>query len=162
MERKIKIFQSDGGGEFSSIIFQQHLQQSGIIKQTSCPYTPQQNGVAERKHRHIMETALTMLFESSLPLKYWVETVLTAVYLINRLPQTIIKMHTPHELLFKETPSYNEIKVFGCRCFPSLRDYNKTKFDKKTLPCIFVGYSPTHKGYRCLFPQTIKFIFLVM
>ncbi|KAH9801962.1 retrovirus-related pol polyprotein from transposon RE2 [Citrus sinensis] len=110
MERKIKIFQSDGGGEFSSIIFQQHLQQSGIIKQTSCPYTPQQNGVAERKHRHIMETALTMLFESSLPLKYWVEAVLTAVYLINKLPQTIIKMHTPHELLFKETPSYNEIK----------------------------------------------------
>ena len=84
MERKIKIFQSDGGGEFSSIFFQQHLQQSGIIKQTSCPYTPQQNGVAERKHRHIMETALTMLFESSLPLKYWVEAILTAyISLIN-------------------------------------------------------------------------------
>ncbi|KAK9209418.1 hypothetical protein WN944_001784 [Citrus x changshan-huyou] len=84
MERKIKKFQSDGGGEFSSIIFQQHLQQSGIIKQTSCPYTPQQNGVAERKHRHIMETAITMLFESSLPLKYWVEAILTAyISLIN-------------------------------------------------------------------------------
>lgn len=75
--RKIKIFQSDGGGEFQSAKFIEHLEQCGIQRQVSCPSTPEQNGVAERKHRHIVETGLTMLFHATLPRFLWVEAFLT-------------------------------------------------------------------------------------
>ncbi len=80
---KIKIFQCDGGGEFKLHDFLAHLDLHGIIKHISCPGTPEQNGIAKRKHRHIVETDLTMLFHAQLPKNLWVEAFNTAVYLIN-------------------------------------------------------------------------------
>ena len=154
LDKKITIFQSDGGGEFNSTAFIKHLENCGITRQISCPYTPEQNGVAERKHRHINETALTMMFHASLPLKLWVDSFLVATYIINRLPLSPLKNKSPYEILFKKLPDYRGLKVLGCRCFPYLRDYSKTKFDKKSYPCVFIGYSPLHKGYRCLQPET--------
>lgn len=71
MKEKIKVFQSDGGGgEFSSNAFKTLLELHGIHHQYSCPYTPQQNRVVERKHRHIVETGLSLLFQANMPLKY--------------------------------------------------------------------------------------------
>lgn len=67
---KIKCFRSDGGGEFMSSIFQSFLRTNGIIHQVSCPYTPEQNGCAERKHRHLVEIGLTLLFNAGMPLKF--------------------------------------------------------------------------------------------
>uniref|UniRef100_A0A2N9HMZ2 Integrase catalytic domain-containing protein n=1 Tax=Fagus sylvatica TaxID=28930 RepID=A0A2N9HMZ2_FAGSY len=116
--------------------------------------TPEQNGVAERKHRHIVETGLTMLFHARLPKNLWIEAFMTAVYLINRLPSSKLAMDTPFFKLHGVHPDYNSLKVFGCRCFPYLRDYAKNKFEPKSYPCIFIGYSPLHKGYRCLHPPT--------
>lgn len=84
-DRKLKIFQSDGGGEFTSNQFKNHLALCGITHQISCPYTPEQNGLAERKHRHIVETELTLLFHANVPLILWVDALLKAVYLINGL-----------------------------------------------------------------------------
>ncbi|MBN8086387.1 transposase family protein, partial [Vibrio vulnificus] len=80
--RKIKILQTDGGGEFTSLTFENHLSNCGIHHQLSCPHTPQQNGVAERKHRHIVETGLTLLFQANIPTKYWVDAFLTTIFLI--------------------------------------------------------------------------------
>jgi hypothetical protein len=151
---KIKIFQCDGGGEFSLHDFLSHLQLCGIVQHVSCPGTPEQNGVAERKHRHIIETGLTMLFHVRLPKNLWIEAFMTAVYLINHLPSSTLGMTTPFYKLHGVHPDYNSLKVFGCRCFPYLRDYAKNKFEPKSYPCIFIGYSPTHKGYRCLYPPT--------
>ena len=149
---KIKIFQCDGGGEFELTKFIDHLQSCGIQRHISCPGTPEQNGVAERKHRHLVETGLTMLFHAQLPKHFWIEAFATAIYLINRLPCTTLNMESPFFKLFQKAPDYNSLKVFGCRCFPYLRDYARNKFDYKSYPCVFVGYSPTHKGYRCLHP----------
>jgi hypothetical protein len=153
-ERKIQIFQCDGGGEFSLQAFLTHLNMCGIVQHVSCPGTPEQNGVAERKHRHIVETGLTMLFHARLPKNLWIEAFMTAVYLINRLPSSKLAMDTPFFKLHGVHPDYNSLKVFGCRCFPYLRDYAKNKFEPKSYPCIFIGYSPLHKGYRCLHPPT--------
>uniref|UniRef100_A0A2N9FTN5 Integrase catalytic domain-containing protein n=1 Tax=Fagus sylvatica TaxID=28930 RepID=A0A2N9FTN5_FAGSY len=153
-ERKIQIFQCDGGGEFSLQAFLTHLNMCGIVQHVSCPGTPEQNGVAERKHRHIVETGLTMLFHARLPKNLWIEAFMTAVYLINRLPSSKLAMDTPFFKLNGVHPDYNSLKVFGCRCFPYLRDYAKNKFEPKSYPCIFIGYSPLHKGYRCLHPPT--------
>jgi hypothetical protein len=151
---KIKIFQCDGGGEFELKDFLSHLETNGIVRHVSCPGTPEQNGVAEQKHRHIVETGLTMLFHAQLPKRFWVDAFLTAVYLINRLPSSVLKMETPFFKLHGIHPDYNSLKVFGCRCFPYLRNYAKNKFTPKSYPCVFLGYSPIHKGYRCLHPPS--------
>lgn len=73
LSRQLKVLQCDGGGEFNSLAFINHLVQTGIIRQISCPHTPEQNGVAERKHRQIIETSLTLLFNVNLPMFLWAE-----------------------------------------------------------------------------------------
>lgn len=84
--RKIRTFQCDGGGEFTSNDFFNHLNQCGIKQQISCPYTLEQNGLVERKHLHIVKTGLTLLFHANIHLRFWVDDFLIATYLVNRLP----------------------------------------------------------------------------
>lgn len=96
LNHKIKIFQSDGGGEFTSNKFQIHLQKCGIKQNISCPHTPEQNGVSERKHRHVIELGLAMMYHAKVPMKYWVDAFKTAIYVINLLPTTKLHMHSPH------------------------------------------------------------------
>ena len=124
-----------------------HLEDCGIVGHISCPNTPEQKRVAERKHRHIVETGLTLLLHANLPLFLWVETFLIAVFLINRLPFSVLKMVTPFVKFYGEQPDYNNLKVFGCRCFPFIMCNNK--FSPKTYPCVFIGYNNLHKGCRC-------------
>ncbi|KAH0764298.1 hypothetical protein KY285_000169 [Solanum tuberosum] len=88
----LKSLKFDGGGEFIQTDFIKHLEDCGIVRHISCPNTPEQNGVAERKHRHIVETGLTLLLHANLPLFLWVEAFVTAVFLINRLPSSVLKM----------------------------------------------------------------------
>ncbi|KAL3648881.1 hypothetical protein CASFOL_005284 [Castilleja foliolosa] len=153
----IKRFQSDGGTEFTSTRFQDLLRHNGILHTMSCPYTPAQNGRAERKHRHITETGLSMLFHASVPLKFWVEAFCTAVYTINRLPSSVLDSKSPYEVLFLSAPSYENFHPFGCRVFPCLRDVAVHKFSPRSIPCIFMGYSLRHKGFNCLDPSTSRF-----
>lgn len=112
--KKIKVFQCDGGGEFSKAEFINHLENSGIVRHISCPNTPEQNGVAERKHRHIVETGLTLLFHAKLPLFLWVDAFLTATFLINKMPSSVLKMESPIFKLYGTHLDYNILKVFGC------------------------------------------------
>ncbi|GKV11134.1 hypothetical protein SLEP1_g22416 [Rubroshorea leprosula] len=128
----------------------------GIHHQSACPKTPEQNGVAERKHRNITELGLTMMFHANIPSKYWVECFSTAVFLINRLPSPTLKMDSPYFRLFQKHPDYSSLRVLGCKCFPFLGDYQKNKLEPKSLPCIFLGYNTKHKGYKCLYPPTNK------
>jgi hypothetical protein len=103
LSKKIKIFQSDGGGEFTSNQFKQFLTSHGIVHRISCPHTPQQNGLAERKHRHIVETGLTLLAQSKLPLPCWVDAFNTTMYLINRLPTSVLQYQSPYFKLVPQT-----------------------------------------------------------
>ncbi|TXG68264.1 hypothetical protein EZV62_003199 [Acer yangbiense] len=136
------------GGEY--LPFVNHLSKEGIKVQFSCPYTHQQNGVPKRKHRNIVEMGLTLLAHSGLPLKYWFEAFSTTTVLINNLPSSVLGFVSPFEKLYKRKPNYNFFKVFGCSCFPYLRDYSKNKLDFHSSKCIFIGYCLSHKGYRCL------------
>ena len=132
LERKIKIIQCDGGGQLTNQNFLTHIDQCGIIKQISCPYTPKKNGVIERKYRHIIETTLTMMFHASIPLKLWVDAFFTTIYLINRMTLFTLNMMSPFEKLFKRKLYYIGLRIFGYHCFPYLRDYTKNKFQRKT------------------------------
>lgn len=102
LNHKIKIFQSDNGGEFKK--FKTYLDKEGIFHRFSCPHTSEQNGLAERRHCHIVETGLSLLYHASLPLKFWVESFTTACYLINRLPSKNNATSTPLEALFQIKP----------------------------------------------------------
>lgn len=114
--------------------------------------------MVKRKHRRIVDLGLTLLIHASLPLKVWDYAFLTTIYLINRLPTASLHNVIPYTVLFKQTPDYNFIKVFGCACFPLLRPYNTHKFDFRSHKCLFLGYFTSHKGYKCLSPSGMLFI----
>ncbi|PRQ16309.1 putative RNA-directed DNA polymerase [Rosa chinensis] len=151
-DTKIKSLRCDNGGEYTSAVFQSFLSNNGIAQQFSCPHTPEQNGMAERKHRHLIELTRTLFAQSSLPFKYWVEIVQTSVYLINRLPSSSLHFISPFEQLFNTAPDYNFLRAYGCLCFPWLKPYAAHKLDFRSRKCVFLGYSLYQKGYRCLDP----------
>ena len=122
---KILALQSDWGGEYRNL--NSFFQQIGISHHVSCPHAHQQNGSAERKHRHIVEVGLALLAAASMPLKFWDEAFLTAVHLINMLPSRVINNESPVERLLHTKPDYTSLRVFGCACWPNLRPYNNRK-----------------------------------
>lgn len=104
---------------------------------------------AERKHYHIIETGLTMLFNASAPANAFT----SATYIINRLPSKILAHKSPFEM-FHSPPNYDVLRVFGCRAFPYLRNYSANNLAPRNNSCIFIGSSPRYKDYRCLDPAS--------
>lgn len=113
------------------------LASQGILHQTSCVGTTQQNGVVESKHKHLLKIARALLFQSKLPLYYWGECVLTVTYLINRLRSKALKGNSPYFVLFKQQPSYDSFKYFGCFCYVSTLSVGRGKFDLRAKPYVF-------------------------
>jgi histone deacetylase 1/2 len=150
-ERKIKTVQTDWDGEYQAL--NSFFKRIGIAHHVSCPHAHQQNGSAERKHRHIVEIGLSLLAHASLPLKFWDEAFSTAVFLINRLPSRVISNTTPFERLHNQQPDYTFLRVFGCAVWPNLRPFNTRKLQFRSTQCVFLGYSSLHKGYKCLDPK---------
>lgn len=129
---------SDNETEFTSLT--KELREQRIIHQTSCVGTPQQNSRVERKHRHLLNVARALLVQSSLPVKFWGESVLTASYLINRTPSRVLNGKTPFEVIHRKASTYEELKVFGCIVFTHKQSRDGDKFDAGSRRCIFVGY----------------------
>lgn len=154
--RKVKVFQSDGGTEFVNANVRDFMHLHGILHSLSCPYTPQQNGRAESKHRYIVETGLSMLFHAHDSTFLWFDAFATTVYVINRLPSSILHDSSPFQLLFVYVPNYAHFKPFGCRVFPYLQDYAANKLEPRSQPCIFLGYSSIYKGFRCFDPASSR------
>jgi hypothetical protein len=124
-DRKIITVQTDWGGEYHKL--HSFFSKVGIRHHVSCPHVHQQNGSAERKHRHIVEVGLSLLAHASVPLKFWDDVFLAAVYLINRTPSQILNYETPLERLFHRKPDYTSLRVFGCAYWPNLRPHNTHK-----------------------------------
>ncbi|MCO5552099.1 hypothetical protein L7F22_005609 [Adiantum nelumboides] len=137
----VQCLRSDGGGEYFSNEFSSFLKKHGIQRQFTCRYTPQQNGVAERKNRHIAEVARALMSEKNVPHCYWAEAVSTAVYIMNRTPTAAVHNVTPEEKFTGKKPDLGHLKVFGCIAYVHVPDELQTKLDPKAEKCIFIGYS---------------------
>jgi hypothetical protein len=116
----------------------------------SCPYTSPQNGKTKRMIRTTNDVMLSLLFQASLPARYWVESLYTATYIINLLPTKAISAPTPYFALFGTTPPYAHLRVFGCACYPNTSTTTLYKLAPRSCRCVFLGYSSDHKRYRCL------------
>ena len=151
---KLKILRTNNGFEYINNDFKSFCPTSGILHQSSCPHTPEQNGVSERKHRHIVETGLTLLYQSHLPLNYWSYAFSATTYLINRMPSLVLGFHSPWEKVYSKPPSLHALKAFGCAYCPYLRPFNQNKLQSRSKPCVFLGYPLLTKGYIYLDPAS--------
>ncbi|RVW54229.1 Retrovirus-related Pol polyprotein from transposon TNT 1-94 [Vitis vinifera] len=154
----IRVLRSDNAREYFSTSFTSFMSQHGIIHQSSCAHTPQQNGVAERKNRHLVETTRTLLLHSHVPFRFRGDAVLTAYYLINRMPSSVLHDQIPHSLLFPDQPLYFlPPRVFCCTCFVHILTPGQDKLSARTTKCIFLVYSRLQKGYRCYSFETHRY-----
>jgi hypothetical protein len=158
--KNIKYFRSDNGGEFVNRTLRDFFKTRGIIHETTCVGTPQQNGVAERKNRHILETARSLLFENHVPKIFWDTAVLAAVYVINRLPTQANNFQTPLKTLAKHFPIPSVLsltpKIFGCVAYVHVLKTQRSKLDPCAVKCVFLGVGLNQKGYKCYDPSTRK------
>jgi len=145
----IKCLRFDGGGEYFSNEFSEYLKEHEIQRKYSCSYSPQQNGVAERKNRHIVEIARAMLNEKNLPNYFWAEAVITIVYIMNQTPTATIHGMTLEDKFTCKKLDVSHLKVFGCIACVHVPDEKRSKLDPKVDKCIFIGYSLEQKGYKC-------------
>ena len=143
--KRIKILCSDQGGEYRLGEFMNFCKQHGIIQQFTVPHSPQQNGVAERKNRTLVECARSMLQGKGLSNGLWAEAINIVVYLKNRSPTKCLGFKTPCEALFGVKLVVGHLRIFGSKPFAHIRKEDRKNLDPKALKCIVVGY-----GTKCL------------
>ncbi|KAK1647634.1 hypothetical protein QYE76_065439 [Lolium multiflorum] len=144
----IMAIRSDNGSEFKNYTLNDFLSDEGIRHQYSAAYTPQQNGVAERKNRTLMDMARSMMAEYKSRYNFWAEAISTACHSSNRLYLRKGLNKTPYEILTGNKPNISYFKVFGCKCFYQIKGVRLSKFAPKALEGIFVGYGAESHTYR--------------
>ena len=150
----IKGFITDNARDFNNKEISEFCINERIRHETSRPYTPQQNGLVERKIRDIMDKGKTLITYSSLPKNLWGLAIMTAICLINRLPSKTLGLQSPvkgMENCFPTIRLRNGLspKVFGCLCYIHIHNMGTVKFFAMAVKGVFVGYSTTQKGYHC-------------
>lgn len=161
LDKKVKIVRSERGGEYYGKYnesgqchgpFAKFLESRGICAQYTMPGTPQQNGVAERRNRTLMDMVRSMLSNSSLPKSLWMNALKTAVYLLNRAPSKAVPK-TPFELWTGRKPSLRHLHVWGCLAEVRIYNPHEKKLDQKIISGFFIGYPEKSKGYRFYCPN---------
>jgi transposase InsO family protein len=145
---RIKKIRSDNGMEFKNSQIQGFLEEEGIKHEFSSPYTPQQNGVVERKNRTLLDMARTMLDEYKTPDRFWAEAINTACYSINRLYLHRILKKTSYELLTGKKPNVSYFRVFGSKCFILIKRVRNSKFAPEAVEGFLLGYDSNTRAYR--------------
>ncbi|GJS49414.1 putative ribonuclease H-like domain-containing protein [Tanacetum coccineum] len=148
LNHNVKIIRCDNGTEFKNHAMNEFCAKKGIKREFSVARTPQQNGVAERKNRTLIEAARTMLADSLLPIPFWAEAVNTACYVLNRVLVTKPQNKTPYELLIGNSPSISFMRPFGCPLTILNTLDSLGKFDGKSDEGYLLGYSTTSKAFR--------------
>uniref|UniRef100_A0A1Y1N2J6 Integrase catalytic domain-containing protein n=1 Tax=Photinus pyralis TaxID=7054 RepID=A0A1Y1N2J6_PHOPY len=149
-QKKLLTLQSDNGGEYISNVFEKYLHENGINDRRSAPGCPQQNGLAERQNRVLVEMARCMMLESGVPMNFWAEAIMTSVFIRNRCPSSAIDFKIPYEIWHNKKlklETANLIKIFGCQAWA--KKSKSTKFESKAETCVLIGFAENTKdGYR--------------
>ena len=158
-ETIVKVLRTDNALEFTQKAIEELCLAHDIVHQTTCPYTSQQNGVAERKHRHLLDMVRTLLLAMRVPQYLWCEAVLTATYLVNRLPSAALGGAIPLQRLTLAADLFSlPPRVFGCTAFVQDHTPGLSKLAPRAQKGVFVGYSRTQKGYRVYFPDRRQYV----
>lgn len=155
---KIKCLRSDRGGEFTSQEFVQFCTSEGIKRQLTAPYTPQHNGMVERRNRTVLNMTRCMLKAMKVPRDFWAEAVRHAVYLLNRLPTKGNENGTPYESLKGRKPNLEHIRVFGCVAHAKSVKPHQKKLEDRSQPMIYLGVEEGTKGCRLYNPNNEKLV----
>jgi transposase InsO family protein len=147
-ELKVKKIRSDNGSEFKNLQVEEVLEEEGIKHEFSAPYTPQQNGVVERKNRTLIDMERMMLGEFKTPERFWSEAVNTACHAINRLYLHRLLKKTSYELLTGNKPNVSYFRVFGSKCYILVKKGRHSKFAPKAVEGFLLGYDSNTKAYR--------------
>jgi transposase InsO family protein len=139
--RLVKVLRSDGGSEYDSREFVDFCKHHGIKKQTTTRYTPQQNRVAERKNRTIMNMARSLLTTIKLSKDYWVEAVACSIYILNRSPNSSVQGKVPEEKSSGSKVNVSHFKNFGSVAFSHVPEELRKKLDDRSDKYIFISYS---------------------
>ena len=151
----ICILQSDNVKEYLSGPFSSFMSSHGILHQSSCAYTPQQNGVTEHKNRHLVETARTLPLHHKVPQRFWGDATLATCYLVNRMSSSVLYDQISYSILFPKQPLFClPPRVFGCVCFVHIFTPGQDELSAKATKCVFLGYSRLQRGYRSYSPDT--------
>ncbi|GJW63596.1 zinc finger, CCHC-type containing protein [Tanacetum coccineum] len=133
-------------------------QEEGIQRQTTAPYTPQQNGVVEQRNRTVVEMTRSLLKGMNIPDSLWAEAVRNAVYLLNRLPTKAVKDITPYEGWKKRKPNMEYLKIFGCLAFVKKVGGHLTKLEDRSIPMVHLGKEPGSKAYMLYNPKNKRIV----
>ncbi|KAJ9547497.1 hypothetical protein OSB04_020040 [Centaurea solstitialis] len=153
LDRMIKFLWSDRGGEYLSQEFNNHLMECGIVSQLTPPYTPQMNGVSERRNRTLLDMVRSMMCRSSLPVSFWGHALETAAHILNRVPTKSVEK-TPYEIWTGKKPKLSFLKIWDCEVY--VKRPTSEKLKPKSDKCIFVGYPKTTVGYYFYNPTENK------
>ncbi|KAG8477711.1 hypothetical protein CXB51_027707 [Gossypium anomalum] len=153
--KQIKYLRTDNGLELCSDEFNRLCKSEGIVRHLTVRHTPQQNDVAERMNRTIMEKVRCMLSNANLPKSFWAEAASTACFLINRSPSVAIEKKTPQEVWSGNPANYSDLKIFGC---PAYAHVNNGKLEPRSIKCVFLGYKAGVKGYKLWCPENRKVV----
>ncbi|CAL9019232.1 unnamed protein product [Prunus brigantina] len=146
------------GDEFTSNEFGEFCKANGITRQLTIAYTPQQNGVSERKNRTVMNLVRCMLIEKQVPKAFWPEAVRWCVHVLNRCPTLVVQNRTPEEAWSGIKPTVEYFRVFGCLAHVHVPDQKRIKLDDKSIQCVLLGVSDDSKAYRLFDPVSKKII----
>lgn len=152
-ERRIKVLRTDRGGEFVSNEFSQYCEEAGIIRHYTNLYTPQQNGVVERRNRTVMGMARSLLKGKEMPSYFWGEAVRHAVYVLNRLPTRALMGTTPYETWTSYKPDVGHLPVFGYLGHMKIPAQNTQKLDNRSMDIVNLGRESGTKIYRLYSPD---------
>jgi hypothetical protein len=151
---KMKVFRSGRGGEFNSAASTEFCTEQGLRRHTTAGYSPQQNGVVERRNQTVVEMARCMMKSKGVPAELWAEAVKVAVHVLNRSPTRALQGVTPYEKWHKKKPNVSYLRVFGCVTHVKVVGPGVKKLDDRSVPMVFVGYEDGAKAYRLYNPAT--------
>jgi hypothetical protein len=154
----IQCLRSDRGGEYTSNEFKEFCSSAGIKRQFTTAYTPQQNGVSERKNRTILNMVRSMISARNMPKRFWPEAVKWATYVMNRSPTHAVKDLTPEEAWSGIKPFVHYFRIFGCIAHVHIPDVHRKKLDSKSITCVLLGISEESKAYKLYNPIDRKII----